>query len=231
MKITKLSIIIPVYNEWNYLEECLKRVNKAKVLGLEKEIILVDDGSTDGSGEVIKRQKGIGIRTVLLGSNHGKGYAIRQGLKEVTGQIVLIQDADLEYDPWDYERLLQPIMEGETRVVYGSRELTLNTHSSPWFYLGGSIVTEVTNKLFGGKLTDVPTGYKVFVTKVIKNLPLTATRFEFCPEVTAKLLKKGEKIVEVPIRYQPRHRREGKKIRFKDAVQAVWTLVRIKYFG
>lgn len=223
-----ISIVIPVFNELKTIEKIVERVAKADVVGLTKEIIVIDDGSTDGTTAVIAKIHRAGLKKVFLKQNCGKGCALRAGFAAVTGDIVIVQDADLEYNPDDYPMLLSPFLAQGARVVYGSRELTLNTHSYPFYFLGGKIVTYATKLLFGGRLTDVPTGYKAFETKLLKKLPLKCKRFEFCPEVTAELLKRGVQIIEVPIRYKPRSIEDGKKIKLRDGLQAIWTLMRVR---
>ncbi|MBU0929641.1 MAG: glycosyltransferase family 2 protein [Nanoarchaeota archaeon] len=230
----KLSIIIPLYNENGTIKELLKRINEVK---LDKEIIIVDDYSTDGSRGWLQKVKDKNIKKVFHDKNYGKGMAIRSGIKEVTGDIVIIQDADLEYDPNDYYELIKPIEEGKAEVVYGSRlkgNLIKNMkskHSKSYYeyYYGGRILTILANILYNAKITDEPTCYKVFKTNVIKNINLKCTKFEFCPEVTAKVRKKGYKIYEIPIKYNPRTLKEGKKIKFRDGFEAVWTLIKYRF--
>lgn len=225
----KLSIIIPCFNEKQTLPELLKRVRQADIGNIQKEIILVDDASTDGTADLI-REFAASHKTVFNERNEGKGACIRKALPYATGDFIIIQDADLEYDPNDYAALLNPLLRKECRVVYGSRERNKKnkTHSGILFYLGGLLVTKVTNILFGSQLTDVPTCYKMFDGALLKNIPLTCQRFEFCPEVTAKLLKRGIKIKEVPIQYHPRTTKEGKKIRWRDGVKALFTLLKYR---
>lgn len=223
-----VSIIIPVYNEKKTIREILRRVIEAEVSGLNKEIIVVDDGSTDGTSQLIRSLIIPGLIKILLPLNQGKGFAVRQGIKKATGDIVLIQDADLEYNPGDYPLLLAPFIFQGARVVYGSRELTINTHSSRLFFLGGKFVTLITRLLYGSRLTDVPTGYKVFDHQLLSRIPLRCQKFEFCPEITAHLLKRRIQIIEVPIRYNPRKMKDGKKIRLRDGLIAIWTLLRIR---
>lgn len=229
MKQTELSIIIPVYNEKNTVEKLVNKVDKIKV---SKQIIIVDDGSTDGSKEIIKQLK---TKSPLIKKYHrknkGKGSAIQTGLKSATGKYTVIQDADLEYYPSDLEKLLDPLRTGGCNVVYGSRfkYAEKGVYSSFWFYFGGQLVNWFTNFLYGLKITDEPTCYKVVDTKLLKSLKLEATGFEFCPEVTAKLALRGEKIVELPIKYKPRHFDEGKKIDWKDGVIAIKTLFKYRF--
>jgi dolichol-phosphate mannosyltransferase len=225
----KLSIIIPTYNEEKTIMEILKRVLQAPLgNGVEREVVVVDDGSVDSTGALMKAYKGSKEVFYYRKENGGKGSAVRYGIEKSTGDIVLVQDADLEYDPNDYQKLIQPIIKGETPVVYGSRELAHSEHSSYLFYLGGKAVTMATNLLFGTRLTDEPTCYKVFDAKLLKSVQLESTGFEFCPEITAKVLRKGVKIKEIPISYAPRDRKHGKKIKAWDGVVAIWTLLKYR---
>lgn len=226
----KLSIIMPVYNERDTVESVIDMVLGAP-LTLEKELIVVDDGSTDGTRDVLRGLKKSGMKVVLQDRNQGKGAAIRRGLPEATGDIVIIQDADTEYDPKDYQKLVDPILSGEASVVYGSRQLGDNTFSYRSFYFGGLFLSWLTNLLYGSKITDEPTCYKVFRKDVIDSIELKCKRFEFCPEVTAKVLRKGIRIVERPIAYYPRSIAEGKKIRWQDGVEAILTLIRYRFFN
>lgn len=230
----KLSIIIPVYNEEKTLAEILRRVKAAKLRGFVEEIIVVDDASTDGSYQIL--QKTAEIKVVRHGKNRGKGSAVRTGLKTASGDLVLIQDADLEYNPKDYTRLVEPIQAKKAQVVYGTRLKTLPLRMSgrqptpmPSHYLGNKFLTLVTNLLYGSSLTDMETCYKVFTKKVAKSLDLTSSRFEIEPEITAKILKKGYTIYEVPIKVKPRGYEEGKKITWRDGFIAVWTLVKYRF--
>lgn len=223
----KLSVIIPVYNEKNYI---LAIMEKVRNVPLEKEIIIVDDGSTDGTTEILKQIKSNKeIKIIFQARNEGKGAAIRSGLKEVNGDIVVIQDADLEYEPTDYLKLVEPIISGKAKVVYGSRILGRCPKSSLAFYLGGRFLSLLTSLLYNTKITDEPTGYKTFDASVLKSLDLKCQRFEFCPEVTAKVLKKGYRIYEVPINYHPRKISEGKKINWRDGLHAAWTLIKYRF--
>jgi len=195
------------------------------------EVIIVDDGSEDGTrGQLQALAVGEPrIRLVFHERNQGKGAAIRRAIAMADGEVCIIQDADLEYDPRDYEGLLAPIHQGVSRVVYGSRVINpRNRYPLDRYRIGSYVVTETTNLLYGTRLTDEPTCYKAFDTRLLKSLPLRATGFEFCPEVTALVAKRGEKIVEVPIRYQKRSVAEGKKIRWHDGAIALWTLVRLR---
>lgn len=226
----KISIIIPAYNEALTIGKLVRSVSQADTLGLEKEIILVDDGSTDSTHEQAKSVKAKSVRVVGLTKNSGKGQAIIEGLKMASGDIILIQDADLEYQPADYPALLKPIMDRRTRVVYGSREMRRNRYSYPAFYFGGKLITGIANWLYRAQLTDISTGYKIFDSKLLKLLKPTSAGFEFCAEMTAKLLRSRELIIEVPITYTPRSFAEGKKIRAIDGLKAIITLLRLRIF-
>ncbi len=215
---------MPIYNEKNTIQEIIKRINNVSI---EKEIIAIDDFSTDGTREILEKQKGNPLKLILHPENRGKGSAIRTGLKYVTGDIVIIQDADLEYSPDDYPKLIKPIIDGKSTVVYGSRVLDKSQPiGHKRYYFGGLLITWVTNFLYNTRLTDEPTCYKVFKADVLKSIKLKCKRFEFCPEVTAKILKKGIDILEIPISYNPRRMKEGKKIRWKDGLIALWILIK-----
>ena len=227
----KISVIIPVYNEERTITEIVRRV---KAVNIPKEIIIVNDGSTDRTGYLlneIARDQDANNRIIIMQhqGNSGKGAAIRTGLRQADGDIVIVQDADLEYDPQDYCRLIQPIIEGRTSVVYGSRELSAKKISSLGFFLGGKLLSFLANILYRAKITDEPTGYKVFKREVLQGLGLKCRRFEFCPEVTARVIKKGYRICEIPIHYYPRNIKAGKKIRFSDGIYAIWTLIKYRF--
>ncbi len=232
MRLVRLSILIPVFNEARTLRELLAQADAAVAAGLEKEFIIVDDGSTDGTREILGQLEGLQtpFRVVFHGQNMGKGAAIRTALTYVTGDLVLIQDADLEYDPRDYEELLGPILQGRADVVYGSRlrgGKPIRDFSLLYLW-GNRFVTFVTNVLYGAALTDMETGYKLFRADVIKNIQIRANRFDFEPEVTAKILKRGYKLVELPISYYGRPHAEGKKLTWWDGFAALWTLVKYR---
>jgi len=222
----KLSIIIPVFNEEKTIVEIVRRVKKAKVKGVKKEIIIVDDGSFDGTKKELAKIKG--VKKLSLVKNQGKGSAIKAGLKIATGDYVLIQDADLEYDPQDYPILLKPILEKRAEVVYGSRFLGPHKNMLFWHWLGNRFISFMTNLLFNSTLSDIEVGYKVFPAKLARELNLQAKRFDFEPEITAKILKKGIRIFEVPTSYYGREYSEGKKITSKDAVIALFTLLKYR---
>lgn len=225
----RLSIIMPVYNERDTIDEIIKKVLEVP---LPKELIIVDDGSIDGTQDILRKYEEEDIIKVFFHSkNSGKGRAIRTGLEKVSGDVIVIQDADLEYDPQDLQELIKPIKGGNAHVVYGSRRLsgTNTQHSGFSFYLGGILITYLTRWLYGLNITDEATCYKMIETKLIKSLNLECERFEFCPEVTAKLAKRKIPILEVPISYSPRHKKEGKKINWRDGLEAIWTLIKYKF--
>lgn len=226
-----LSVIIPVYNEKSTIREIIDRV---KAVRIPKEIIVIDDGSTDGTRQMLEEIEDPEVKVVFHDKNYGKGYAVRTGIKSAIGDIIIIQDADLEYDPNDYAALIEPIISGEASVVYGSRWLRHKLGNRPWpfnlFRFGRWFLTALTNLLYGTKLTDEPCCYKVFKAEVIKNIPLTCKRFEFCPEITAKVSRKGYKIYEVPVNYYPRSFKEGKKIRYSDGLEALVALLKYRFW-
>ncbi len=223
----KLTVLIPIYNEIHTIREILKRV---LATGLAYEILLVDDGSVDGTRDVLKEYEGQEpFRVILHEKNQGKGAAVRTGIKNATGDVLLIQDADLEYDPRDYPKILQPIEEGLADVVYGSRFLGAPRRVAMfWHMIANKLLTLMTNILYDTILTDMETGYKVFRKEVV-DFPLHAKRFEFEPEFTAKILKRGVRIYEVPISFNPRDYDEGKKIGMSDAFEAIWALLKYRF--
>jgi glycosyltransferase involved in cell wall biosynthesis len=226
--VMNLSVVIPVYNEEHNIREILRRVQATK---LAKEIVVVDDGSQDGTREILKKMDGKGkIRVILHERNKGKGAAVVTGLNAAKGDVLLIQDADLEYDPRDYPALLQPIHEGVADVVYGSRFLgSPHRVTMFWHLVANKLLTLMTNILYNTILTDMETGYKVFRRKVIEDMNLRAKRFDFEPEFTAKALKRNYRIFEVPISFNPRDYSQGKKIKLRDAFEAVWTLLKYRF--
>jgi glycosyltransferase involved in cell wall biosynthesis len=224
----KLSVIVPVYNEVRNIKEILKRVRLSQ---LATEIVVVDDGSSDGSRELLARLDGKArTRVILHPKNRGKGAAVRTGIDAARGDVILIQDADLEYNPSDYPALLQPITDGIADVVYGSRFL-----GGPrrvvmfWHMIANQLLTFMTNILYNTILSDMETGYKVFKREVASGMRLRANGFDFEPEFTAKVLKRRYRIFEVPITFNPRDYSEGKKIKLTDAFIAVWTLFKYKF--
>jgi glycosyltransferase involved in cell wall biosynthesis len=225
-----LSVVMPVYNEARTIVAVIGRVLNAPV-DLEKEIIVVDDASTDGTRQLLQNMSSGEIRLVFHDVNRGKGAAIRTGVAHATGDIVLVQDADLEYDPRDYPLLLEPILEGHADVVFGNR-----FHGGPhrvlyfWHYAANRFLTLLTNLLTGLNVTDMEVGYKVFRRDVLRRLTLTSDRFGFEPEVTVKVAKLGCRVYEVPIRYYGRTYQEGKKITWRDGVAALFHLFRYRFF-
>jgi len=224
----KLSVVMPVYNEKETLEEIVDQVLKTELV---HELIIVDDGSTDGSRDVMKQWEGHPIvRVILKDKNGGKGSAVVRGFHEATGDIFLIQDADLEYDPRDYPKLLQPIEEGRADVVYGSRFIGGPSRKIYFFHrLGNVMLTLLTNILYNLDLTDMETCYKCFRADIVRDLTIHARRFDFEPEITAKVAKRGYRVYEVPIAYYGREFDEGKKITWRDGFPAIWTLIKYRF--
>lgn len=228
----KLSVIIPCFNEVQNITAVLDAVQAVDIPGVEpeKEVIVVDDGSTDGSSRIINDYaKNNSLIVHLSVLNFGKGTAIRIGLKYVTGDIVIIQDADMEYDPSQYPKILEPIISGKADVVYGSRFLGEIQGMRFQNRIANYILAWTANILFRAHITDEATCYKAFRADIIKSIPLKCSRFEFCPEVTAKLRKRGFTIAEIPITYKGRTTAEGKKIRWTDAFAAIWTLIKYRF--
>lgn len=223
----KLSVIIPCYNEASHITRVLDAV---RAVDIPKEIIVVDDGSTDATPDILRRYETDDTIIVHLSErNAGKGAAIRVGLSYVTGDIVIIQDADLEYDPAQYPVMIKPIIDGEADVVYGSRFLGRITGMRLANRIANRVLAWVANLLYHADITDEATCYKAFRADIIKSLPLKCTRFEFCPEVTARLRKRGIAIREVPIEYTARSVAQGKKIRWTDGLSAIWTLIKYRF--
>jgi glycosyltransferase involved in cell wall biosynthesis len=231
MAFKKLSVIVPVYNEELYVEAVIRRVMEIVLpAGLTLEIIVVDDGSTDRTREVLESLPAKDVLKVhFQNANFGKGTAIRAGLEKVTGDIVLIQDADLEYSVSDYPTLLQPILDGKATVVYGSRFLGKITGMKFANRVFNILIRLMVNALFGARITDEATAYKLMTTDIMRGLHLQSQRFEICPEMTAKILRQGHPIYEVPIEYNGRNHEEGKKIGWRDAVSAITTLLRYRF--
>ena len=226
----QLSIIMPVYNEQDTLREILGQVRAVDLAGIDKEILVIDDGSTDGTRAVLANEAEQGdLRVFYHEQNRGKGAAVRTGIEAASGDMMLIQDADLEYDPRDYPTLIRPIIEGRVAVVYGSRFLGPRKAMLFWHMMGNKFLTLTTNILYNTILSDMETCYKCFRADVIKDIPLRSRRFEFEPEVTAKVLKRGHRIFEVPISYYGREYHEGKKITWRDAPLAFWTLIKYRF--
>lgn len=221
-----LSVVIPVYNEVHHIREILTRVQNTN---LAAEIVVVDDASQDGTREVLSSLSEANVRVLFHEKNQGKGAAVVTGIRAARGDVILIQDADLEYDPRDYPALLQPIVEGLADVVYGSRFLGAPHRVAMfWHQVANQLLTLMTNILYDSILTDMETGYKVFRREVIQDMKIRSKRFNFEPEFTAKVLKRRFRIYEVPISFHPRDYDEGKKIGLKDAFEAVWALIRYR---
>ncbi len=220
-----VSVIVPIYNEVAYVEELLQAIKASPV---PKEIVVVDDGSTDGTREKLLAQPPTeGVTVLFHAKNCGKGAAIRTAMQYAHGEYILIQDSDLEYDPQDYPTLLRPLEEGRANAVYGVRPD--RPERGLRFYLGAKLLTHLTNLLYGAGIHDEATCYKVFRRSLLEDIPLECHRFEFCPEVTAKLCRLGEKIWEVPVSYTPRSQERGKKLRPSDHWMAIWTLFRFRF--
>ncbi len=226
----KLSIIIPVYNERKFLPEVLDKIYEIN-LKVKKEIIVIDDCSTDGTWQWIKEYLAHreDIKIGQHDRNYGKAQAIRTGLNMATGDIVVIQDADLEYSPSELPSLLEQILQGGAKVVYGSRHLYKHKSYSFLYYLGNVFLTQLTNILYQTKITDLETCYKMFKKELIRDIELRTDGFGFEAEFTAKVLKRGYKIYEVPIRYWPRTRKEGKKLNWLDGLRALWILLKYRF--
>ncbi len=231
-----LSIIIPAYNEEKTIAELLQRVLDADLgESIDRELIVVNDCSTDSTGRIVQSfiaaHPQAPITYLVHDRNQGKGMAVRTGIQAVTGDYVVMQDADLELDPNDFARMLPHLLSGQYRVVYGSRFLAEeNSHTYFSYQLGGKFLSVMTNLLYDQRITDEPTCYKMFDAGLLKSIPLDCKGFEFCPEVTAKVSRLGYKIKEVPIRYYPRSIEEGKKLRLRDGLKAIGTLLKYRFW-
>jgi len=225
----KITILIPAFNEERTIGLILEKVLN-QVRSWDKEIIVIDDGSTDGTLEKLQRFLG---KIILIGldQNQGKGAALRKGLEKSTGDIIITQDADLEYDPRDYPKLLAPILKDNFKVVYGSRNLFQRHYLYKRYLWGGMLLTKIINLFFGVKLSDINTGYKVFDAEILKEMNIQSSGFEVCVELTIKVLKQNLRIIEVPISYTPRSFKEGKKIKWIDGLKALRTIFYFSFFN
>jgi glycosyltransferase involved in cell wall biosynthesis len=223
-----LTVLVPVYNERTTVAEVIRRM-RAVELPMLLQIIVVDDGSSDGSDKVLGALQDSTVRVIRHDGNQGKGAAIRTGLREARGDLVLIQDADLEYDPNDWPKLLEPILRGKARVVYGSRFTGERKNMMPLHWIGNRFLSLITNVLYSSTLSDMETCYKLFDARVLEGLTVVSNRFDFEPEITAKVLRRGFRIYEVPISYAGREFDEGKKITWRDGISAIKALVRFRF--
>ena len=225
----KLSVIVPVYNERNTIQEILRRVRAVDLGEIRKEIIIVDDGSADGTYDILRLEEDSTTRVLRHDVNRGKGAAIRTALPHATGGLVVIQDADLEYDPDDYRLLIAPILKKRASVVYGSRFTGEHRDMLFWHLLGNRFLSLVTNVLYNTTLTDMETCYKMFTSEALEGVTISSDRFDFEPEITAKMLKKKIRIYEVPVSYVGREYTEGKKITWRDGFRALYTLFKYRF--
>jgi glycosyltransferase involved in cell wall biosynthesis len=229
-KLRKLSVIVPVFNERNTVVEVLRRMRAVELPdGIEREIIVVDDGSADGTRDVLRQLGDSTVRIVLHRDNRGKGAAVRTGIDVASGDYVLIQDADLEYDPEDWPKLIAPVLRGKARVVYGSRFTGERRNMLFFHWMGNRFLSLVTNVLYNTTLSDMETCYKLVDRELLNDLGLRCDRFDIEPEITAKILKRGIRIYETPISYTGREFDEGKKITWRDGFAALWTLVKFRF--
>jgi len=225
-----LSVIVPVFNERNTVAEIIRRMRAVNLpAGLELEVVAVDDGSSDGTDKILSALEDSTVRVINHGTNRGKGAAIRTGMENVRGDLVLIQDADLEYDPDDWPVLIEPLLKGKAQVVYGSRFTGQRKNMFPSHWLGNRLLTLVTNVLYRSTLSDMETCYKLFDRRVLNGITVESERFDFEPEITAKVLRRGYRIYEVPISYAGREISEGKKISWRDGFSAIAALVRYRF--
>ena len=223
-----LSVIVPVFNERSTVAEVIRRI-RAVELPLEVEVVVVDDGSSDGTDKVLTALGDSTVRVIRHPENRGKGAAIRTGMESIRGDLVLVQDADLEYDPADWSKLLDPILRGKAQVVYGSRFTGERKNMMPLHWIGNRILSLVTNVLYSSTLSDMETCYKLFDTRVLEGITIESDKFDFEPEITAKVLRRGYRIYEVPISYAGREVDEGKKITWRDGFAALRTLVKYRF--
>ncbi len=225
----KLSVIMPVFNERNTVQEILRRVRSVDLGEIAIEIIVVDDASSDGTPDILRLEEDSTVRVFRHPVNQGKGAAIRTGLLHTTGDLVIIQDADLEYDPDDYRVLIAPILKGKAEVVYGSRFTGEHRDMLFWHMMGNKFLSLVTNVLYNTTLSDMETCYKLFTRQALEGVDIKSNRFNFEPEITAKMLKKKVRIYEVPISYAGREYEEGKKITWRDGFSALWALIKYRF--
>ncbi len=225
----KLSIVMPVFNEKTTIKEILRQVRAVDLGDIDKEIIVVDDYSTDGTVDILKLEVDSSLKVFLHKQNQGKGAAVRTGISKATGDLIIIQDADLEYDPEDYEKLIAPVLKGKAEVVYGSRFTGERRNMMFWHYLGNRFLSLVTNVLYNTTISDMETCYKLFTKESLEGINIKSNKFDFEPEITAKILRKGIRIYEVPISYTGRESYEGKKISWKDAIPALWALFKYRF--
>lgn len=225
----KLSIVMPVYNERNTIQEILRRVRAVDLGEITKEVIVVDDGSTDGTIDILKHEEDSTVRLIKHGENRGKGAALRTGFSYVTGDLVIIQDADLEYDPEDYMLLIAPVLKGKAEVVYGSRFTGERRNMLFWHMLGNRFLSLLVNILYNTTISDMETCYKLFTRESLDGITIRSDRFDFEPEITAKILRKRIRIYEVPISYAGREFHEGKKISWKDGFGALWAILKYRF--
>ena len=223
-----VSVVIPVFNEESTLQTIFTRIKNTQI---PSEIIFIDDGSTDSTPQIIKKlQEDPSVRVITFPVNRGKGAAVSAGIKAAHGEIIILQDADLEYNPGEYEKLLSPFEKNQAKVVYGTRFMTNNKDTSYFLhFVANKILTLITNILYKSSLNDMETGYKIFRKDIFEQLQIKANRFDFEPEFTAKILKRKIKIYEVPITFKPRNYAQGKKIKFHDALLAIWTLIKVRF--
>ncbi len=229
-KLRKLTVLVPVFNERNTLVEILRRMRAVELPdGIEREIIVVDDGSSDGTRDVLRQLGDSTVRVVMHDQNRGKGAAVRTGIGLASGDYVLVQDADLEYDPEDWPKLLSPVLRGRARVVYGSRFTGERRNMLFLHWIGNRFLSLTTNVLYNTTLSDMETCYKLIDRNLLEEMELHSNRFDIEPEITAKILKRGVRIYEVPISYTGRELDEGKKITWRDGLAALWTLVKYRF--